>query len=111
MRSEALETRVLEYRCVLPQPPLSGDFVTFQFSWAEIGAEKWRSVKRSRRFETLAKTLMMMPRRFAPVAVLLVRAILRAIASRRACRSRRLWQVRGRYSVLSYRGAAMIDKM
>ncbi len=34
----------------------------------------------SSRFERLVKMLMRMPRRFAPAAVLLVRAILRAIA-------------------------------
>ena len=38
-------------------------------------------MKRSRRFERLAKTLMMMPRRFAPAAILLVRFI---FPSRRA---------------------------
>ena len=49
-----------------------------------ISAKRFPSVNFSMRFERLAKTLMMMPRRLAPAWVLLVRAVLRAIASGRA---------------------------
>ena len=49
-----------------------------------ISDKRLPSVKYSRRFEGLAKTLMMTPRRFAPDSVLLVRAAFRAIASERA---------------------------
>ena len=49
-----------------------------------ISAKTFPRVKCSMRFERLAKTLMITPRRLAPVLVLLVRAALRAIASGRA---------------------------
>ena len=49
-----------------------------------ISAKTCPSVNFSKRFDRLAKTLMMTPRRLAPASVLLVRAVLRAIASGRA---------------------------
>ena len=56
-----------------------------------ISAKTLPSVKCSIRFERLARTLMMTPRRLAPDSVLLVRAAFRAIASARAWRSLRLF--------------------